>query len=174
MGVSDDASVRAVRFSKLAYPNVRRARDNALIRRLLTTKKAGTPKRNARLFALHPCGLLTRAPRYSRQEMDLTLRPHLSPKPSRDHFAIYRDGNLGLDAVAVENPLLEARIAGVECGNDLAHGRALHLYLLLASSQLLHQRGNPSYGHDGLTAGSLRGPILVRLQRGDNAVGLHG
>ena len=79
--------------------------------------------------------------------MDLTLRPHLSPQPSRDDFAIYRDGNLGLDAVAVENPLLEAGVAGVERSNDLAHGRTLYLYLLLASSQLLHQRGNPSYGH---------------------------
>ena len=79
--------------------------------------------------------------------MDLAFRTDLSPKPSGDDFAIYRNSNLGFDAVAIENPLLEARVAGVECGNDLAHGRALYLYLLLASSQLLHQRGNPSYGH---------------------------
>ena len=92
-------------------------------------------------------GCLTRAPRYSGQEVDLALRPHLRPKPGRNDFAIYRDGNLGLDAVAIEDPLLKARVAGVERGNDLAHSRTLYLYLLLASGQLLHQRGNPSYGH---------------------------
>lgn len=79
--------------------------------------------------------------------MDLALRPHLSPQSSGNDFAIYRDGDLGLDAVAVENSLLEARVAGVERGNDFAHGRALYLYLLLTSSQLLHQRGNPSDRH---------------------------
>ena len=79
--------------------------------------------------------------------MNLAFGAYFGPKPSGDDFAIHRHGNLGLDAIAIENPLLEARVAGVECGNDLAHGRALYLYLLLASSQLLHQRGNPSYGH---------------------------
>lgn len=79
--------------------------------------------------------------------MDFAFGAYFGPKSSGDDFAIHRDSNLGLDAVAIENPLLEARVAGVERGNDFAHGRALYLYLLLASSQLLHQRGNPSYGH---------------------------
>ena len=79
--------------------------------------------------------------------MDFAFGAYFSPKPGGDDFAINGDCNLGLDAVAIENPLLEARVAGVERGNDLAHGRALYLYLLLASGQLLHQRGNPSYGH---------------------------